>query len=342
MHFFYVFTNSPGEVFGWVHPLCRRLTKAFESVSISIFLTPCQYATGEEARVAASFPGVKAVYSPSQTLKHLFSNTEQFSKGTVFFMGGDPMHAKRFSKKLGARLVGYFNRQVSSDGFDFLIFKSKDIDLMAEGLVPSPIDDRQGLVLLPGSRPEHLDIALPMMIEMATSYSDVTVMVSPFTSEKQLMMFESLYPGTVFQRMADVNDLSKYKYALTIPGTNTMQLAYLGIPFLMILPTHDSRILRLDGFLGLLLYFPVLGRFLKFLILHLKVSKNSLYALPNQAFGNAVCPELVGRFSMDCARLELQKLVNKNTAEYKSVVRELAQLSIQKSALDHLIEYLRT
>jgi hypothetical protein len=341
MHFFYVFTNSPGEVFGWVQPLCRRLTQAFKPVSISIFLTPCQYATGEEARVAASFPGVCSVYLPSETLTCLFSKCADFSTGTVFFMGGDPMHAKRFSKKIGARLVGYFNHRIPTDGFDFFIFKSKGIDLMAEDLAPSPIDDRQGVVLLPGSRPEHLQVALPMMIEMASFYPEVTVMVSPFTSKQQLNLFESLYPDTVFQRMTDPNDLSRYKFALTIPGTNTMQLAYLGIPFLMILPTHDSRILRMDGFLGLLLYVPLLGKLLKFLILNIKVSKSALYALPNQAFGHAVCPELVGRFSIDQARLELKKLINKNTSQYKAVVGKLSELSPQQSALDHLIEYLR-
>ena len=87
MRQFYIFTNSPGEVFAWAQPLCDRLSQEFDSIDIYIFLTPCQYATGEEARVAAAFSGVTRVFHPKETVKMLLFKSLDFKPGTVFLWG---------------------------------------------------------------------------------------------------------------------------------------------------------------------------------------------------------------------------------------------------------------
>ena len=340
MRQFYIFTNSPGEVFAWAQPLCERLSQEFDSIDIYIFLTPCQYATGEEARVAAAFSGVTRVFHPKETVKMLLFKSLDFKPGTVFFMGGDPFHSKRFASRTKSHLVGYFDySSANMDGFDYVFSKSKTLDLMAANITPSPIYDRKGLVLLPGSRPEHLEVALPLMLKISDSFDDVTVMVSPFTSSDQLTQFKQRYSHIEFIRMNHVNDLSFFKFALTIPGTNTMQLAYLQIPFLMILPTHDSRILRLDGLIGLMLNIPIIGPVLKYIILNLRVSSRHLYSLPNLALGYQVCPELVGRFSIEAAKLALSDISN-NEKNYHQMVNDLKQLKVGENALDGVIEFL--
>ena len=49
-------------------------------------------------------------------------------------------------------------------------------------------------------------------------------------------------------------------------------------------------------------------KLLKQLILFLAVSKHRYYALPNQYFKSHVCPELVGRFSLQEAKKAINEL----------------------------------
>ena len=255
----------------------------FPDVSIHVFLTPCQYATGEEYRVCKGFDGVDRVYRPKETLKMVYLSTTMQS-GVVFFMGGDPMHAKRFSLKTGSKLVGYFEKKLNDNVFDYLFFRTDTSNLMKSGLSPLPLTDRKGLVLLPGSRPEHLLVALPLMLDICDGIDDVTVMLSPFTTDSSYESLKITYPGCHFIRMNDPNDLAPFKYALTIPGTNTMQLAYFNIPYLMIFPTHDYRVLRMDGLLGLILMIPIIGPMVKFIVLNLFVKKVSIVFVAKSIF----------------------------------------------------------
>ena len=110
----------------------------------------------------------------------------------------------------------------------------------------------------------------------------------------------------------------------------------------MILPTHDSRVLRLDGLPGLLLYIPIIGRSLKFLFLNImaKIQNGHLYSLPNQRFGKSVCPELVGRFSIDEARSILHHLLA-DKARYDAIISTFKSLDAVIDPLDDLIAWIK-
>lgn len=339
MSYFYIFSNSPGEIFAWVKPLCERLAIEFPEKKIHVFLTPCQYATGEEFRVCKSFKNVRKIYSPKQTLRHILSPSS-FTPGIVFFMGGDPMHAKRFAKKTRSKLVGYFNSKPSIKGFDYFFYRSTSTDLMAENIQHVPFEHRQGTVLLPGSRPEHLEIALPLMLKLSKTIKEKTILLSPFISNKTVNELKEKYPHQMIQRMNNSQDLSTFKTAITIPGTNTMQLAYYQIPYIMILPTHNSKILRLNGLMGLLLFIPIIGRVLKYIIISLKVKKHHLYSLPNQHFKEHICPEIIGKFSIESAK----KTVNSFMADTKkqaSIIEKFKPLLPKKNALDDVMKWLK-
>ena len=271
-------------------------------------MTPCQYATGEEVNVVKSFPNVAQVFTPRQTLAQIWSPT--LLPDRVVFLGGDPMYAKRLAKKAKVPLIGYGEHQFR--GFDAFFRKSPSSDLMLSDLTPMPRSQRNGVALLPGSRPEHLAVALPLMAQMIDDPSTVTVMLSPFTNQQTVSDLQARYPKLLFKQMTSPNDLASFNLAITIPGTNTMQLAVLGVPFLMIFPTHDPSILRMDGLLGLLLHLPFFGTLLKRFILRVAVSKTRQYALPNQYFKAHVCPELVGRFSLADARESFRVLGQKD------------------------------
>ncbi|MGC6367990.1 MAG: hypothetical protein ACON35_08355 [Candidatus Marinamargulisbacteria bacterium] len=327
-----IFSNSPGEVFSWVRPICVGLASKDPAIKIFVYLTPCQYATGHEKDVVQTFPNVCQVFSPTESIKQVVSPT--MIPNVVVFLGGDPMYAKRLAKRCKVRCIGYGEHPFS--GFDAYFRKSQYSDLMVSHLQPANQNQRDGIVILPGSRPEHLAVALPLMLKIVADQSPVTVMMSPFTAPDLMAHYRKQFPAITFCHMTDPNDLARFHCALTIPGTNTMQLASLQIPFLMILPTHDARILRLDGVMGLLLLIPGLGFILKRLILSVAVSPKRLYALPNQFFKRHVCPELVGRFSVDEARNALAQL--QLTEHYNTIATELSKLSVIKSPLDAMLD----
>ena len=212
MHHFYIFTNSPGEVFSWVKPLVERLVDEFQNPIIDVYLTPCQYSTGNEVFVCKSFRGVSAVFSPIQTIKNMFSI--KCNKGVVFFMGGDPFYAKRFALKTGSRLIAYSEHKWDAADFDLLITKSNNCDLMVSGINQTSIENRSGIVLLPGSRPEHLKVALPIMLKMVASMDAFDVMLSPFTDNKTIDLLKETYPTISFKRLTNINELSDYRVAL--------------------------------------------------------------------------------------------------------------------------------
>ena len=289
-------------------------------------MTPCQYATGLEKDVVKTFPNVCQVFSPD-SIKQLVSPT--ITPNVVVFLGGDPMYAKRLAKRCKVRCIGYGEHPFT--GFDAYFRKSQHSDLMVSHLQPVNQNQREGLVVLPGSRPEHITVALPLMLKIVEDQMPVTVMMSPFTAPDLMAGYRDKYPSITFCHMTDPNDLAGFHCALTIPGTNTMQLASLQIPFLMIFPTHDARILRLDGLIGLLLLIPGLGSLLKRLVLSVAVSPKRFYALPNQFFKRHVCPELVGRFSVDEAKNALAEL--QLTDHYNTIATELSNLALSHRPL---------
>lgn len=80
--------------------------------------------------------------------------------------------------------------------------------------------------------------------------------------------------------------------ALTIPGSNTAELAAWGVPMVVCLPLHRPEEIPLDGFPGYLDKIPLVGRKLKAKAV-LKAAERARYvALPNRIAGELIAPEL--------------------------------------------------
>lgn len=343
MAVFYLFTNSPGEVYGWTLPMAQRISSDDPTAIIDIFLTPCQYSMGREQVVCQGFPNVRHVFTPTQTLNQLYIKQPIYESGTVIALGGNPMYAIRFAKQSNSKLIGYTEHELDATPFDRLFLKSDGYDLMASGITPIPEDERHGIVLLPGSRPEHLSVALPFMLNVMSECNTdlpIQVMLSPFVSDDQLLTIQQQYPKESIQRLQSVNDLAGFKFALTIPGTNTMQLGLLGIPFLMILPTHRSKVLRLEGLIGLLLMLPLIGPLLKWVCLRIIEKRNVHYALPNLVLNKSCCPEMVGQFSPKEAAITFSELIN-DSKQYHEIVSSFKKLWPNKNVLDDVIDELK-
>jgi lipid-A-disaccharide synthase len=84
---------------------------------------------------------------------------------------------------------------------------------------------------------------------------------------------------------------------LTIPGTNTAELAILGVPFAVVVPLQFLDDVPAEGLLEYVGRIPGLGRLIKREAVRRYFARPRLLALPNLRAGRAVVPEWIGRWT---------------------------------------------
>ncbi len=111
-----ILSNGPGELATWVYPVVQALRQKFgpnpEAVRISLVLSPCPHASGQEAEAAAKISGIDRVQAASHFWNFLiWGKTQQNwnwrSRGLVLFLGGDQFFALWLAKRLGYKSLIY-------------------------------------------------------------------------------------------------------------------------------------------------------------------------------------------------------------------------------------------
>ena len=111
-----ILSNGPGEVTTWVRPVVKALRQQLgddrDLVRISVVLSPCPNASGQEAAIALSYPEVDRVQSAEHFWQFLLwgktvDNWEWRNQGVVVFLGGDQIFPVIIGKKLGYKTVVY-------------------------------------------------------------------------------------------------------------------------------------------------------------------------------------------------------------------------------------------
>lgn len=198
-----ILSNGPGEVATWVKPVVRSLkTKALknqQTARISVILSPCPHASGQEPIALQKYPEVDRVQSAPNFFKFLLTGKtadswDWYQQGVVVFLGGDQLYTVIAAKHLGYRTVTYAEWDARWPGMvdSFGVMQADLVqaaparyqpkfkvvgDLMAD--VQSSADRAEittalgcapntTLVgLLPGSKPVKLSIGMPMMLSIA-------------------------------------------------------------------------------------------------------------------------------------------------------------------------------
>lgn len=111
-----ILSNAPGELATWVKPTVRSLRDQLGNdraqVRISVVLSPCPNASGQEAEIARSYEEVDRVQAADQFFPFLLwgKTTEHWEwrdRGVVIFLGGDQFFPVVIGKRLGYRTVIY-------------------------------------------------------------------------------------------------------------------------------------------------------------------------------------------------------------------------------------------
>ncbi|MEP7384054.1 MAG: hypothetical protein ABI910_20410 [Gemmatimonadota bacterium] len=111
------------------------------------------------------------------------------------------------------------------------------------------------------------------------------------------------------------------RLAITIPGTNTAELAVLGIPMLLVLPTNRLHAVPLPGLAGHLGQIPIVGPAAKELIAQAIVRRRSYWAHPNRLANAAIVPEMIGILTADGIAERLARILSQPLAPMEQRLR---------------------
>lgn len=194
-----ILSNGPGELTTWVYPFLKALELAQRSpdhigkpkTRISIVLSPCRNASGQETQLAKSFPNVDRVLPQEQFFDFLLWNkTPDWTwaeQGIVIFLGGDQFFAVMIAKRLGYKTLIYaewearwykwvdffaVRNQAIADSIP-MKFRSKALvigDLMVDQADQDELDkatSERRICFMPGSKGHKLYIGVPLMVAIA-------------------------------------------------------------------------------------------------------------------------------------------------------------------------------
>ncbi len=111
-----ILSNGPGELTTWVRPVVMELRQQLPQARLSLVLSPCPHASGQEVKMAQEFIKIDRVQDPDFFLAFLLTGqTEEAwdwaKRGVVLFLGGDQFFAVCIAQRLRYRLVVYAEHQ---------------------------------------------------------------------------------------------------------------------------------------------------------------------------------------------------------------------------------------
>jgi len=178
---------------------------------------------------------------------------------------------------------------------------------------PSPPRGGEGkevlISILPGSRDRYVRGLLPYFMKLAGAVAAMRPGVT-----FQVIAAEFLSPDLVEAMREEVSRqwtglriiwvtrdswaaLARSDLVLTIPGTNTVELALLGVPFGVIVPLEFIDQVPREGLLEWIGRIPGAGRLIKHAAAWWYFERPRLMALPNLRAGQAIAPEWIGRWT---------------------------------------------
>lgn len=207
-------------------------------------------------------------------------------------------------------------------------------DLSEQARREAPLPPGSWLALLPGSKPAKLRVGVPFLLETADRLAQrepglgLLLPLAPTVTLAELRAYagpanpiarsyragspavvasDRLQPDglalvtaagsrvELVQHSPAHDVLSQCRLALTTVGANTAELAALGVPMLVLVPTQHLHVMQAwDGLAGLVARLPLLRRLFSVALTLWRLRHRGLMAAPNIAAGRQLVPERVG------------------------------------------------
>ena len=224
--------------------------------------------------------------------------------------------------------------------------------------------------LLPGSRPVELRFLTPFFLKVAEllrekfSQIQFLLILSPFTrindleNLSQRLLDHEGFEGTEFQIIQRNNQyrlktlsglevlliqekhyeaMSISDLALTLPGTNTLELASLGIPMVVAAPLNRPEAIPLEGLPELIGRLPLGGKLIKGWLARRYTSQIQFTALPNIRAKRRVVPEVRGIIEAQDVARPIIELLEDNSCRTR-MRKKLTEIVGKKGAADRTVE----
>ncbi|MCF8002071.1 MAG: hypothetical protein K9K76_09465 [Halanaerobiales bacterium] len=222
-------------------------------------------------------------------------------------------------------------------------------------------DNKKHLInLLPGSRPKEVRFILPLYLnlirEVNIKRNDIKFVISKskFISDdffkevidqinddynvsynNNIINIDNKYYIKVFDEYL-YSIMKESDFALTIPGTNNLELTVLKTPFLVILPLNKPADIPLPGLIGLFGEIPVLGTILKRYLVPKMAKKRKYVSLVNLINNSNTVPEMVGQINSKILKERFLKLIEDK--RYLKIKEKLAKVETKKGAAKLIVD----
>jgi len=186
---------------------------------------------------------------------------------------------------------------------------------------------------LPGSRIFAIKHMLPMFLNAANMMKKVMpqlqflFVTSPYTSDdeiRDLLKDEGIIYSQGEHRFiqskkglrAQIIKNERFEaialsdLVVTIPGTNTAQIAAMGKPMLVVFPVDKAHTIPFEGVIDLICRIPIIGMIIKKILVYIINARTKFYALPNLKAGKEVAPELRGKVTAKMVAANAVKCLN--------------------------------
>ena len=352
--------NSPGEISHWVNYIAKECKKSFKQSDITLFITPCQFASGNETTIARKNKNINKVYSPKESMKIVFTSfvRKKIKLGAILFLGGDPFYARCLGFKYNLPVYGYTeHKNFPKKGFKYVFYKHDIGDLMGDHILnfkktkneiyeKLKLEKKSYLTFLSGSRPEHFEHLIPLYSETIkeikktldiTPILSISSFIKPHLKEKVLAKHDL---SNFIIKEVDTRKLIKIsEFIITIPGTNTAEIAYMGTPFMVIIPLNEPKTLQFDGLFGLIGNLPILGVLIKKIIIKVLLSKKRYFSLPNMMKNREIVPEIIGKLDPKILANEIINQFNKEKQNH-TIEHNLKEFKVKDSVSKKIIDYI--
>jgi hypothetical protein len=336
-----------------------------QALTLSLILPPCQFASGQEAAFARRQGLFSRVLGPRDCLAVVTGLRRLMlsGPGCILHLGGDLWYSSTLARRAGVPAFAYVETPLirkRAHRFARIFVASPDLaerltsegvrrdqilavgDLRVDALTqarPRVPSSHTGVrvALFPGSRRWIVENLLPFLLRVADAMRrtrpDIafSLVASPFLPRDALAAvvdghraeFDRL--GIAVANGDDLGAAAGADLAITLPGTNTVQLAILGVPMLVVVPLNRPERIRTEGLSEWIARIPGLGIAVKRVMARVFMRHHEAVAWPNRAAGRMIVPEMVGYLTPEAVAGRALEMLE-DRAGLESMARELRGL----------------
>ncbi|HMA60609.1 MAG TPA: hypothetical protein VKN64_09970 [Halanaerobiales bacterium] len=215
--------------------------------------------------------------------------------------------------------------------------------------------------LFPGSRPKEFSYLLPLYLNFISEINKkennyrFIISKAAFINERDIEMVirdERIKEQVTYEPEKNTIILNGCKikiyeenlqsimresdFAVTIPGTNNLELAVLDTPMLVILPLNKPELIPLPGIIGLIGELPIIGKIIKKSISSKVLKKREYFSLVNILSQKEIVPSLVGE--MDSKQLSQVVTELLREEKFNELKAKIKSFEGQKNAVNKIVE----